>query len=666
MIPSRAEMKSTLRWLHITDLHCGMSEGKRLWPNVKEQFFEDLRHVHARTGPLDLVLFTGDLTQRGTAENFKELEEELDELWEELAGMGSRPALVAVPGNHDLARPDAKKPAVRAMRMWNDDAEIREEFWSSPDCDYRGVVSEAFKEYAAFSARFEAKHPWPKGYTVQKGALPGDLSVSIEKDGVRYALVGLNSAFLQLDGGDYLGRLDLDPRQLTEACGKNPPRWVRNHGVALLLTHHPTTWLHRRALDAFRSEIAPPGRFFAHLFGHMHESRAVTMMIGGADALRESQGSSLLGLETWGDGRQQRIHGYSAAGFDIEGERGEYLLWPRAAVRNQAGAYQMVIDTTFKLNDERVVERFSPRASVGVTPPLPPPPPPPPVQGSSHATGSFTSAQLEALVKALMAAFPSGPSLARLARFKLDLNLATVATGNLHDQTFALVEWAEASGRLRDLILGARQENPGNPTLAAFASSVGVDVPREVAPASPVSAPVVAPVVAAPARDSAAVSRELREALASLYNDPRDAIRLAADAGISRARVDFSGPMQVVWFNLLEEAAKSGLIDALIASARSEYPQNPTLARLAQRSASAPSPSAAWTSSTVYDALLTLLPAQFEETLFRLSVPPHFMPGATAPLAERAVALVRIFEQQGRLGEVVAALERLGVRPARG
>lgn len=674
MIASRVEMKSTLRWLHITDLHCGMGEGKRLWPNVKEQFFEDLAHVHERSGPLDLVLFTGDLTQRGTAKDFTELEEELDELWEELAKLGSRPVLVAVPGNHDLVRPDAKKPAVRAMRMWHDDAEIRDEFWSAPNCEYRGVVNEAFKEYTAFTARFEAKHPWPTGYTVTKGtegALPGDLSVSFEKSGVRYALVGLNSAFLQLDGGDHLGRLDLDARQLSAVCGKNYPRWVKNHGVALLLTHHPTSWLHRRALDAFRDQMAPPGRFFAHLFGHMHQSRAATMMIGGADALRETQGSSLLGLEAFGDGATQRMHGYSVGGFDIDGEQGEYFLWPRAAVKHMAGAYQMVLDTSFKLRDERVTERFIPRASQGVAPLSPPQPQPlqtapaatapvtvatakaPSTPVPVSATLSINSAQFEALVKALMAAFPSGASLARLTRFKLDLNLATVATGNLHDQTFALVEWAEAKGRLRDLIAGARQENPGNPTLAAFAMSLGVDVPRDVANVAP------------PVRETLTITREVREVLEGLYDNLDAARRLATEAGISVNRVDFSGSMQVVWFNLLQEAEKSGQIGALVAEAHADRPEHPALARLAQRFAPS-STAASWTTSTVYDALSTLLPAQFEELVFRLAVPSHFMPGATAPLADRAVALVRIFEQQGRLGEVVEGLERLGVRPARG
>ncbi|MGH8624514.1 MAG: metallophosphoesterase [Gammaproteobacteria bacterium] len=44
------------------------------WPKAEEKFFEDLAHVIEYVKPLDLVLFTGDLTQRGTWEQFQSLD----------------------------------------------------------------------------------------------------------------------------------------------------------------------------------------------------------------------------------------------------------------------------------------------------------------------------------------------------------------------------------------------------------------------------------------------------------------------------------------------------------------------------------------------------------------------------------------------------------------
>jgi len=272
--------------------------------------------------------------------------------------------------------------------------------------------------------------------------------------------------------------------------------------------------------------------------------------------------------------------------------------------------------------------------------------------------------RFEGLVRALMSAFPTAQSLGRLSRYRLGLNLATVASsqGNLHDQSFALVEWAEAQGRVHDLLLGALAENPGNPTLAAFASSLGVSAPAPV----PSSEPPV-PVVMAPGGDPAAILRELRATLVGLYGDPRDAMRLAADAGISRSRVDFSGPAQPVWFSLLEEAERSGRVGALLHAARQDYPQDATLARLERFVAASPrSAPIAWTPGTALDALQRLLPAQFEEIVFRLAVPTHLMPGTSAPQTERAVALVRLLNQQGRLAALGPLFERVGVKVTQG
>lgn len=271
----------------------------------------------------------------------------------------------------------------------------------------------------------------------------------------------------------------------------------------------------------------------------------------------------------------------------------------------------------------------------------------------------LTGGRFKELVTALLSAFPTVQSLARLVRFELELNLDEVAIGNLTDQTFALVRWAESTGRVRALLEGARTQNPTNATLEAFARSVGAVA---AAPAGTASPPVPVSLTLSP-HDTAGITRELRAALERLYALPADALRLCADAGVARSRVDFSGPMQIVWFHVLEEAAKSGRVAALVEAARRDYPQEPTLERLAQISAGAPfGRAAAWTRDAAYDALVKLLPGQFEAVLFRLALPTHYLPPAAATLAERAVALVRVVEQQGRLAELGAALEKMGLR----
>src|SRR5450432_3874129 len=103
----------TFNWLHLTDLHFGLGGQAPLWPNVRDVFLNDLARLHDRCGPWNAVFFTGDLVQKGDDQEFKQLEDRvLEPIWEKLSTLGSKDAaLFTVPGNHDLLRPNAKKPS---------------------------------------------------------------------------------------------------------------------------------------------------------------------------------------------------------------------------------------------------------------------------------------------------------------------------------------------------------------------------------------------------------------------------------------------------------------------------------------------------------------------------------------------------------------------------
>lgn len=50
-------------WLQLTDFHCGMTEQRRLWPNINDVFFKDLEKMHAKTGPWSLIFFTRNVLE---------------------------------------------------------------------------------------------------------------------------------------------------------------------------------------------------------------------------------------------------------------------------------------------------------------------------------------------------------------------------------------------------------------------------------------------------------------------------------------------------------------------------------------------------------------------------------------------------------------------------
>ncbi len=139
--------------------------------------------------------------------------------------------------------------------------------------------------------------------------------------------------------------------------------------------------------------------------------------------------------------------------------------------------------------------------------------------------------------------------------------------------------------------------------------------------------------------------REWRGVFAAIFPTAARARMLLNDSGIATSRIRFDDTPELVWQSALEEAQKTGRLADLLRVAREEYPSSAALRALASPSVDR---------DAVYSALVRLLPAQFEAAVFRLSVPSHVLPGATASMAERAVALVRVAEQRGQLAQLSA------------
>jgi AAA-like domain/Calcineurin-like phosphoesterase len=337
---------TTFGWLHLTDLHQGAAAQSWMLPEVMNELYRDLEELHGKDG-WDLVLFTGDLTQRGTPAEFSELDRTLDALRKKLDQLGSHPVLLAVPGNHDLTRPaNVRDPAVRTLLRWAENEDVHDELWTDPDSPYRAVVRKAFTGYAEWWARFG--HGFRKPVEMKEGILPGDFSAVIEKEGARLGVVGLNTSFLQLADSVKPGDLALHARQFQAVCDGDGPGWADRCDVSLLMTHHPPAWLDARSRDDHLfANIAVPGRFAVHLFGHMHEASASAVSVAGMEARRFWQGTSLFGLEHFGDGTMSRAHGYAAGRIELRPRDAELRLFPRKAERTQAKSWQIVPDTSF-------------------------------------------------------------------------------------------------------------------------------------------------------------------------------------------------------------------------------------------------------------------------------------------------------------------------------
>jgi tetratricopeptide (TPR) repeat protein len=99
---------------------------------------------------------------------------------------------------------------------------------------------------------------------------------------------------------------------------------------------------------------------------------------------------------------------------------------------------------------------------------------------------SLDGSQIQQLHTALLSAFPKRPALAWMLRCELSMRLDEIVAENSNqsDAVMCVIEWAEAQGRIAELVRGARAQNGGNPLLTAFAAQFpGADYPAGTAPA---------------------------------------------------------------------------------------------------------------------------------------------------------------------------------------
>jgi hypothetical protein len=319
-----------------------------LWPNVEEIFFDDLNFLRKQVGTWDLVLFTGDLTQRGTNSEFDEVDKLLQKIWSRFNEWGFTPALLAIPGNHDLIRPEDQSDATLLTLLHNWDLPVvHNTFWNKADSPQRALISNIFQNYI----KWWEHTPIMKPPILNSGCLPGDCSASFKVGDFKVGVVGLNTAYLHLADGNFKNKLHLDVRQLNAVCNGNGADWTKQHDLCLLLTHHPVTCLSAKALKHFSDEIHyPPERFACHLFGHMHEPDLSAMSQGGGNERRRQQGCSLFSLEPFDDKAEKRKHGYSLCELKLEDNEFRLRIWPRHASEIKGGGRTIDRDTSFDLD----------------------------------------------------------------------------------------------------------------------------------------------------------------------------------------------------------------------------------------------------------------------------------------------------------------------------
>lgn len=319
--------------LHITDIHFGQWAMSGIWPTVRKEFFEDIKFMVEKLGRVDVIALTGDIANRANKNEYEVADEFLFDLvvmiYEQT---GFYPLTALVPGNHDVRRSTKLSSQQRVLeQLWDDS--VAEEVFASRESDLKTFIDEAFANYSSW-VNSSVVPLVPLDHT---GLLPGEFSSTVETDGFRIGLIGLNSTFRHLSDRAAPGMLTMSNVQAHAACGGDLPAWASGQHLSVLLSHHPLSWID--SPESLREALfSPSSSARLHLCGHLHDERYTAAGLGSTGGYLAHQGLSIFGIEPSQDPKSMdRRHGYAFITIDKAGAELRMRVWPRQYLRTPDG-----------------------------------------------------------------------------------------------------------------------------------------------------------------------------------------------------------------------------------------------------------------------------------------------------------------------------------------
>jgi predicted phosphodiesterase len=249
-----------ISWLHISDIHLRPRDA---WSQdvVLTEMCDDIARQR-RERAADFILVSGDLAFSGKAEEYALAPSFLDAL--SAASGVSKECIFCVPGNHDIDR-DRQKLSFVGARTYLQDQNRTDALLAPASREDLETLLKRQQGYRAFQSAY---------FTGQNRLATEDGLGYVSRltiDGVRLAIVGLDSAWLAEGGLEDHGKLLLGERQVINAIrlareGDDPPH------VIVSMSHHPLHLLNefdRRPVQRRLEQAC----HFLHC-GHLHDPEA--------------------------------------------------------------------------------------------------------------------------------------------------------------------------------------------------------------------------------------------------------------------------------------------------------------------------------------------------------------------------------------------------------
>ncbi|MHA2275152.1 MAG: metallophosphoesterase [Candidatus Kariarchaeaceae archaeon] len=255
---------SSIRWLHLSDLHFKSGEdfvnyNQRI---VLEKLFEDIENQINNELKPDLIFFSGDIAFHGKGEEFDLAIKYFFDPLLEITGL-SKESLFVVPGNHDIDWSKLDAFTKGGMLTLLDSRNYINQFLSEEQDrahsfrkfqGYREFINTYFENYLIFD---------DKDYFYTRILKFGDYKIG---------LLGLNSTWMSGCNNDRKGQVSdqgfllVGERQLYQALKR-----TREADLRIAVLHHPIDWLHNVDRDDVEKMLESGCDIILH--GHLHTPR---------------------------------------------------------------------------------------------------------------------------------------------------------------------------------------------------------------------------------------------------------------------------------------------------------------------------------------------------------------------------------------------------------
>ncbi len=269
---------NVFRWLHLSDFHVGKDKyGEKcsfdyILENIKTSIREGL--------PLMAVFITGDIANSGQGFEYELFFENflgpLDELMAKTEYKGK---IFMVPGNHDVARDQAR--AVKTHGVLDDVPSFLDP--TNDAMSERIHILPRFKAYMDYDVILNGKSHWISSF---EGSFVKNITVDTKKIGV----LGLNSAWLS--SGDSSDRHKLSPGKGILEQGLNK---LEDSDLIFVLSHHPIDWFLDSEVQSIKTMLMRKNVIY--LYGHLHKIKGESNFLNSGSYLQIQAGAAFQARE---------------------------------------------------------------------------------------------------------------------------------------------------------------------------------------------------------------------------------------------------------------------------------------------------------------------------------------------------------------------------------